>query len=311
MKFKITILGTAAAIPSAGRHPSAQLIELENETLLVDCGEGTQIQLRKYASRIQRISHIFISHLHGDHFFGLIGLLTTFHLLGRKKELHVYGFPPLKEIIDMQLHHSFTTLIYPLIFHPLEPDVSKVIMEDDKFSVRTIPLLHRVPACGFLVKEKPFKKNIRRSFVDNNIIPNEAYDQIRNGEDYRDLNGKVFKNEDITFPPPPPRSYAYCSDTIYTESIIPFISGVDLLFHETTFKQDMEDAAHEKFHSTTKEAATIAMKAKAGQLLIGHFSGRYKDTKYLLEESQEIFPDTIVAEEGLVIDIPLQKQEII
>ena len=235
-----------------------------NERLfLIDCAEGTQLQLRRQRIHFQRIRHIMISHLHGDHFYGLIGLLTSFHLLGRKDELHLYGPSELSEIIDIQLRVSNTVLVYPLIFHPLVMDKYDLIFEDEKVTVYSFPLVHSVPTCGFIFREKRAERN--------------------------SVSGA--------------RSYAYCSDTCYSESILPFIQNCSLLYHEATFMQAMSQAAKDKFHSTTIEAAMIAVKSGAKKLLIGHYSARYDDLQPLLEEARSVFPNTIAAEDGLKISI--------
>jgi ribonuclease Z len=306
MRFNITILGSGAAIPTIERNPSAQLIEFHDRLILVDCGEGTQVQLKKFGNKPQRINHIFISHLHGDHYFGLIGLLTSLHLLGRQKEMHIYSIPALKEIIDLQLLHSNTSLIYSIIFHSIDPYESREIMDDEQLSVTTIPLNHRVPTCGFLFREKPLKRKISKDFAGNHRIPYEIFEKIRLGEDYVDEDGIVYKNKDITVDPPKSRSYAYCTDTAYNEDVIPIIEGVDLLYHEATFMQDKVENAHEKFHSTALEAATIALKANVRQLMLGHYSARYKDTDSLLNEAKQVFPNTILAEDGRTIEIHFQ-----
>jgi len=265
MTFSLTVLGSNSAIPTLQRNPSAHLLNANERLFLIDCAEGTQIQLRRYKIHFQRIGHILISHLHGDHFFGLVGLLTSFHLLGRKHELHLYAHPPLKEIIDLQLQASLTRLNYPLYFHPLNPEGYQPVLEDDKVSVHSFPLKHSIPTCGFVFREKPRRLHLQT--------------------------------------PPKPRSFAYCSDTAYTETIIPWIQGVDLLYHETTFMEDKRTAAGEKFHSTTLDAANIAQKAGVRKLLIGHFSARYEDTEPLLTEAKGIFPETICAADGLIIHV--------
>ncbi|TSA26100.1 MAG: MBL fold metallo-hydrolase [Bacteroidetes bacterium] len=262
MVFSVTILGSNSAIPTLKRNPSAHLLNVNERIFLLDCAEGTQLQLRRYRIHFQRIRHIMISHLHGDHYYGLIGFLTTLHLLGRKDELHIYAPAGLEEIIQMQLNVSSTTLIYPVIFHPLVSAALQPLFEDERVMVHSFPLLHSVPTFGFLFREKI----------------------------------KVRKN-------PALRAYAYCTDTAYDEQIIPWISGVDLLYHEATFMQDMAAAAAEKMHSTAREAAMIAKKSRVKKLLIGHFSARYDDLTPLLHESRELFPETFLAEDGITINV--------
>lgn len=303
MTFSVTILGSSAATFTSNRNPSAQILNIHEHLFLIDCAEGTQIQLKKYHIKFNRINHIFISHLHGDHFFGLIGLIFTFHLLGRKNKLHIYADPKLKEIIDIQLKASNTKLVYPLIFHAINHNISEIIFEDDILTVKTFPLEHHIPTSGFLFKEKQGKRNIRKEILALEKIPYKEFDKIKNGADYINNDGKIYKNEDITLNPPKPRSYAYCSDTKYFEPIIPHIAKADLLYHEATFMKDKAANAAEKFHSTTTDAATIAKKAKVKKLLIGHFSARYDDLKPMLEEAKTIFPNTYLAEEGKTFDI--------
>jgi len=303
MTFSVTILGSGAAVPTYDRNTTAQLVEVRNSFLLLDCGEGTQIQLRKTGARIQKIAHIFISHLHGDHYFGLIGFLNTLHLLGRKHELHLYGILPLKQLIDMQLELSRTSLSYPLFFHPIDTEESSIILDTDRFSVTTIPLKHRVPTCGFLIREKPEKRKMRKEFLKKVKVPIESFDGIKKGEDFTDEKGNHYPNHLMTMDPPPVKSYAYCSDTAYHEPIIPIINNCDLLYHEATFMEDKVKDAHDKFHSTAGEAATIALKADVKKLVIGHLSARYKDANGLLHEAKQNFPETILGEDGMKIEV--------
>lgn len=301
--FEITILGTNSSIPTSNRFPSSQFVNISDRYFLIDCGEGTQMQLRKYKIRFQKINHIFISHLHGDHYLGLMGLLQSMHLLGRKAELHLYAPKELQEIIDIQHKHSGTHLTYDLVFHPLKFNTSELIMEDDKVTVETIPLNHRIACWGFLFKEKPHPYKIKKEKIEEYAIPLESIHGIKQGADFFTKDGKTIPNNELTELPLPPRSYAYCSDTRYTETIIPIISGVDLLYHEATFLEDLIERAKQTMHSTAKEAATIAVKSNAKKLLIGHFSARYDDINPLLEEAQGVFASTELAKEGRVVVI--------
>ena len=301
MTFSVTILGSGAAIPLTHRNPSAQLVNVQDQLFLFDCSEGTQVQLRRNHVRLQKIEHIFITHLHGDHYFGLLGLITSLHLLGRESELHIYAYYQLEEIIQMQLTASQTVLRYPLIFHAIDPEKNKVILETSKLSVQTIPLNHNFPTCGFMISEKPGKPNIRKDFLKGRDIEHKEFGRIKDGGDYVDPEGRVFTHAEITHPAKPPRSYAYCTDTAYDERIIPFIKGVDLLYHEATFLDDRKADAEAKYHSTASQAATIAKKAEAGQLLIGHFSARYRELGELLNEARAVFPETLLADDGLII----------
>lgn len=303
MTFNVTILGSNSAIPTIKRNPTSQLVNHLDRFFLIDCAEGTQVQLRRYRLKIQRINHIFISHLHGDHFFGLIGLISSMHLLGRKKELSIYGPSRLKDILDMQLEASQTELNYPLTFHPTDSSENKTIYEDDKLIISTIPLNHRIPTCGFLFKEKQGKRRLIKEEVKALNIPVEKFYEIKNGADFIKEDGTVISNNGITNDPHIVRSYAFCSDTSYFEPIIPIIKDVDLLYHETTFMQDRAIAAAEKFHATTIEAATIAKKAKVKRLIIGHFSNRYDEPKLLLDEARTVFKNTQLALDGKVFEV--------
>lgn len=303
MNFTVTILGSGAAIPTYERNPTAHIVEVRKHMLLLDCGEGTQMQLRKSGFKIQKISHIFISHLHGDHYFGLIGLLNTMHLLGRSQPLHLYGIQPLIQLIDLQLEFSGTILAYPLVFHPFETEYTSVILDDSEITVSTIPLNHRVPTCGFLISEKPEKRRILKEFITKVKVPFQFFDRIKEGEDYTDDEGLVHPNRLITEDPPLTRSYAYCTDTAYHEPIIPLIKDCNLLYHEATFMDDKAEDAHLKFHSTAREAATIALKANVKKLLIGHYSARYKEVESLLAEARQVFPNTILGQDGMAVQV--------
>lgn len=307
MGFSITILGCSSAIPTVERNPSGQVINFNDRLYLIDCAEGTQLQLRRYVPRIQRLQAIFISHLHGDHFFGLVGLVSTLSLLGRKKDLHVYGPDGLEEIVMLQIAYSQTQLNYPLFFHTTTPGIAEVIFDEDDFYVTSFPLDHRIPTHGFVFKEKKVLPKIRKEVVFSEEIPYTEYQRIKEGDDYVTMDGTVLLHEALTIPSAPPRSYAYCSDTRYTEAIIPYIQDVNLLYHETTFLKDMADQAELKFHSTAEQAATIAKLAKVKKLLIGHYSARYDEPEKLLEEAAEIFPDTCLSFDGLTIIIEKEK----
>lgn len=303
MTFSVTILGSGAAIPLTNRNPSSQLINVHEKLFLFDCAEGTQVQLRRQRARLQKIEHIFISHLHGDHYFGLMGLITSLHLLGRESGLHIYAHPNLEKIINLHLESSQTILRYPLMFHPLDTENSAVILDHKAITVTSIPMKHNFPTCGFLIREKQARPNIRKDFLEGKELSIGDYRRIKNGEDYVDRDGNKYKNDDITDPPRHPRSYAYCTDTAYSEDIIPFVKGVDLLYHEATFMEDRAADAEAKFHSTARQAATIASKAEVKKLLLGHYSARYRVLDDLLLEAKDVFIDTLLAEDGMVIEI--------
>lgn len=296
--FELTILGCSSATPTSSRHPTAQIINHSEKYFLIDCGEATQIQLRKFKFKIQRIDHIFISHLHGDHYLGLPGLLGTMHLLGREKELHIYSPPGLKEIINVSHYYSKTFLKYTIVFHIIDEQSEIRIFENDHLSVDTIPMSHRVPCYGFLFQEKRKLKNIIKEKIDTYQIPLQEIVTIKEGKDFITSAGKVIPNSELTSEPVPPRTYAYCSDTIYNDSYLPQIRNADLLYHEATFSSEMETRAKETFHCTAKEAGTIAQRAKVKKLIIGHFSARYHDLSSLLLEAKDVFSNTVLAEEG-------------
>lgn len=298
MAFKITILGSSGAVPAYGRMPSAQFVEVENNYFLIDCAEGAQVQLMKYELNMHRIEHIFISHLHGDHYLGLMGLIFTLHLNKRKDDLHIYSHKGLDEIITLQLKYSKSSLNYKLVFHQLTPRIREVIFENKFVTVETIPLLHKLDCSGFLIREKQKPRRIDKELLPQNLSFLQL-NKLKAGEDLLDEQGNVLhKNKTLTLSPRKSRSYAYCSDTQYFEEIIEHIKAVDVLYHEATFMEEEADKAAQTMHSTTKQAATIGVKAKPTRLLIGHFSARYKDLLPLIEEARRVFPNTYLALEG-------------
>lgn len=297
--FSVTILGNSAAIPTKNSHLSSQVVANHNNYFLVDCGEGTQLQLIRYKIKYHKIDNIFISHLHGDHFFGLIGLISTYHLLGREKQLNIYGPPALKLLIEMQLKVVQTNLKYELLFHELDNDNYNQIYENRDICVYSFPLVHRVPTWGFKFEQKQKKLNIKKSFVELFNPSIEEILNIKNGENFVCKDGAIIPNNEITTPPQQPLSYAYCSDTRYDESIMKYITDVSVLYHEATFDNSMQDKAHEKFHSTASDAANMAKNANATSLILGHFSARNKELKSLLAEACVIFKNTIISQEGI------------
>ena len=305
MSFKLTILGCSSAIPTVTNNPTAQLLNVNERFFLIDCGEGTQVQLKKYKINLQRIHHVFISHLHGDHYFGLIGLISSMHLLGRNKELHIYAHEQLKGIIDLQLAASNTELNYPLFFHPIPEDTEGVLFEDDSISIRNIMLDHSLTCSGFLFKEKKCKRKINKTAIQKLNIPFDKFKGIKEGADWINSNGDVIKNKDITLANSLPHTYAFCTDTRYNEELIDKIRGADLLYHEATFKRDLSDRANETGHSTTFDASEIARKANVKNLMIGHFSQRYKNLDELLIEVKENFTNSMIANSGLTIEFKL------
>lgn len=304
MSLKLTILGCHSATPRVNAHPTSQFLEIKNHNFLIDCGEGTQVQLRKYGIKFSKIKHIFISHLHGDHIYGLIGLISTFKLLNRETELHIYAPKGLKEIITLQLKLSNSWTHYSLLFHELTSEKSELIFEDDKVEVFTIPLDHRIYTNGFLFKEKIGERKLDMNAILNyNEIEICDYQNLKIGRDFTLKNGTILKNKTLTFDPPTPKSYAFCSDTSYFPEIIPIIENVNCLYHETTFLKDRENLASTTKHSTALQAALIAEQANAKQLIIGHYSGRYKNIEDFKTEAQEVFKNTLLAEAGKVFEI--------
>ena len=302
MSFKLTILGCNSAIPTPKKNPTAQLLNADERFFLIDCGEGTQIQLLKNKIKAQKINHIFISHLHGDHYFGLIGLINTMHLLGRTTELNLYAHQQLKEIIDLQFQASNTELKFPLFFHPIPPDEEKVLFEDESIVISNLILKHSIPSSGFLFKEKKKAKNIIKAKIEEYEIPIAQLSSIKNGADFKSKEGKIIKNKELTTIAKQPYSYAFCSDTTLVEENIATIKGVTLLYHEATFMKDLVEKARQTGHSTTIDAATMAKKAKVKKLVIGHFSSRYNDLEELLAETKSVFTNTYLATDGSTFD---------
>ena len=304
MSITLTILGCHSATPRRNAFPTSQYLEINNSHFLIDCGEGTQRQMRKYKVGFSKINHIFISHLHGDHFYGLVGLLATFGILNREKELHIYGPKGIKEVTLLQLKTSQSHANFKIIFHELVSKKSELIYEDEKVSVKTIPLNHRVYTNGYLFTEKEKSRKLHTENIRNyKEIDKADYLNIKAGKDIILSSGEVISNSELTIPPPKPLSYAFCSDTSYKPDIISIIENTDLLYHEATFLSDRKDLAKKTKHSTTKQAAKIAKEANVNQLVLGHYSGRYKDISLFKKEAQEVFKNTELAEPGKVFSI--------
>ncbi|AVI51870.1 ribonuclease Z [Pukyongia salina] len=296
--MNLTILGCHSATPRTSAHPTAQVLEMRGHLFLIDCGEGTQVQLRKLKVKFSRIRNIFISHLHGDHFFGLVGLISTFRLLGREVDLHIYGPEGIKEAIVLQLKLGNSWTNYNLIFHELSSKSPETLFEDEKVSVETIPLDHRVYTNGFLFREKPGERKLNLDAAVKSRIDNSYFSKAKQGHDIENRDGVLIKNETVTHPPDPPVSYAYCSDTAYLPKIVDQIKGVTVLYHESTFLESHQHLAEATKHSTAKEAAVIAKKAEAGTLILGHYSGRYKDLEDFRREAQNVFDNVELSEDG-------------
>jgi len=294
--FGVTILGNNSALPAHDRHPTAQVISMSDQLFLVDCGEGTQIQMNLYKIRRSRINHIFISHLHGDHYFGLPGLITSYGLLDRVHDLHLYAPSPLKTILDFQLSISATQLPYALHFHALEDDT--ILLNEEKFSVESFRVFHRIDCWGFLFREKRKPRKINGEQTTKYKVPLAYFESLKQGEDYVQENGERIANEVLTVPNKPSKSYAFCADTLYTESLAEKVRDVNMLYHEATYLKDKEAKAISRFHSTSAQAAALAKLAHVKQLLIGHFSSKYDTLDEFLTEAQEIFPNTQLALEG-------------
>lgn len=299
--FGVTILGNNSAIPAYDRHPTSQVVTLNDQLFLIDCGEGTQMQIARYKIRRSKIHHIFISHLHGDHYFGLIGLITSMGLLGRESELHLYAPAALKDIINLQLSVAVTSLPFPLIFHPLEKE--GIIADDPKFQVECFSTKHRIPCWGFIIREKKKPRKILKQKVLEYDIPATYYDRLKDGYDYENKDGEVIKNDAVTFANTPAKSYGYCSDTIYDEGISIKAKNVTVLYHEATYLKNEAEKAAARFHSTSIQAAEIAVKAGVQRLLMGHFSSKYESLDAFLTEAQEVFLNTDLAIEGVTYRI--------
>jgi ribonuclease Z len=300
--MKLTILGCYAATPRTITNPTSQVLEIKNRMFLIDCGEGTQVQLRKHKIKFSKINHIFISHLHGDHFYGLIGLVSTFMLLNRTNDLHIYGPKGIKEVITMQLRLSNAWTNYRLYFHELESKESEVIYEDEKVLVKTIPLKHRIYTNGFLFMEKMGERKLNIDAAQNFEIDPVFYQKIKNGKDITLDDGRVIDNLQLTFEPEQPKSYAFCSDTIYDEELVNYIKGVTILYHESTFLESEAEKGVVTMHSTAKEAARIALKAKVEQLILGHYSTRYENIAMFKDEAETIFSNILLADDGVTFE---------
>ncbi len=295
--FAVTILGNNSALPAYDRHPTAQIVTLNDQLLLIDCGEGTQMQLSRYKVKRGKLNHIFISHLHGDHYFGLIGLVTSMGLLGREQPLHLYAPPGLDAIIQLQLEVAATSLPFELVYHALTKEA--LILDSPKFSVECFSTKHRIPCWGFIVREKKLPRKVDKDKAIEFMIPASFYNSLKEGLDYHTKDGSVILNDQVTIPNSAPKSYAFCADTIYDERIAEIAKDVTLIYHEATYLKDLEDRAAARFHSTTVQAAMIAKKANANQLLLGHFSSKYELLDDYLTEAVAVFPKTQLAIEGV------------
>ena len=300
--MKLSILGCYSATPRIIAHTTSQVLDVRGHMFLIDCGEGTQVELRRHKIKFNQIKHIFISHLHGDHYFGLVGLISTFRLLTRETDLHIYGPKGLKELITLQMKLADSWTNFKLIFHELSSKSSELIFEDEKVSVQTIPLDHRVYTNGFLFKEKPYDRKLDINKAKDLNIDKAYYRKLKQGEDVVNEYGELISNAKVTYDGQLPKSYAFCSDTAYNEAIIPLINNVDVLYHESTFLEAHENLCAKTKHSTAKQATTIALKAKVKQLIIGHYSTRYGGIDQFKSEASTIFKEVYLAEDGKVFN---------
>lgn len=295
--FGVTILGNNSAVPAHDRHPTAQAVSIAGEVLLLDCGEGTQLQIKNYHVKRSRITRIFISHLHGDHYFGLIGLLSSMALINRNTPLHLYGPAALMPLIDMQLSVSDSVLPYPLIFHDLNGSAN--LVQTSKYCIDAFAVEHRIECYGFLIRENHAPRKIDPDKTRAFEIPVSYYEQLQWGADYQTKDGRLIRNDTLTLPGKRNQSYAYCADTLYTDSFLPYIQQVDLLYHESTYLDDFEKQAKDRYHSTARQAAMIAKKAGASRLLLGHFSSKFKCIQSFEQQAREVFPYTDLSREGV------------
>ena len=299
----LTILGCGSSLPTRKNFPSAQLLEIRDKQFLIDCGEGTQIRMRQMGVKTNRLGHVFISHLHGDHCFGLIGLISSFGMLNRTADLHIHAQADLERILEPQLAYFCAELPFKVVFHAINPRKHELVFEDRSVQVFSIPLKHRVPCCGFLFEEKPRDRHIIREMIDFYNIPTWRIPKIKQGEDFITEDGEVISNTDLTISSEEPKRFAYCSDTAYSEKIVPIIQGVDCLYHEATFMEDELLRSKQTQHSTARQAAEIAKLANVKKLIIGHYSARYSNQNELLKEAQLVFENTLLGEDMTVYEI--------
>lgn len=301
--FKIHILGCGSALPTLKHNASSQLIEMRGKCFMVDCGEGAQMQFRRSHIHFSKLNAIFISHMHGDHCFGLMGLLSTLGMLGRTSKLRIYAPKDYEPLFRQQVEFFMQTMEYEMEMIPVDTEKQQVIYEDHSLTVETVPLQHRVPCCGFIFREKPTLPHIRRDMIDYYGIPVSQINNIKNGADWTNEDGDVIPNARLVQPADSPRSYAYCSDTRFMPALKEQVKGVTVLYHESTYTSEQEDRAKIYYHSTARQAATIAAGAGVGTLLLGHYSARYNDEQVLLEEAKAVFPNSILTQEGMVFDV--------
>lgn len=302
-KFEITLLGCGSAMPTTLHHPPSQLVDMNEKLFMIDCGEGTQLQMRKYKVRMSKLHSLFISHLHGDHIFGLPGLISTLSLLGRTTDLNIYAHKEIDFMLNPLLTYLGKHMSFKINLFPLNPDAEELIFENRTMRVTSFPLKHRIHTNGFLFEQKESPRHINREMIDFYHIPVRQIQEIKNGADYLTPDGTLILNKNLTYPGNPSRKYAYCSDTAYAPEIVPFIKNVDLLYHEATFAESERMRAEETFHSTARQAAEIAAAAGVKKLIIGHYSSRYSEIGTLLKEAVTVFPNTELAVEGKIVSL--------
>jgi ribonuclease Z len=303
VSFEVTILGSGAALPTSRRNPTSQYVVCNDRHILIDCGEGTQMQIRRFGVKFQRIQHILISHLHGDHYFGLVGLISTMRLLGRDKDLTIYGPSQLEDIIRSQLEAGETRLDFDIRFVKIDGDRSELVYEDNLIEIHTFPLKHGIPTNGYIIKEKEGERKLLSEKIKGSGLLFEHMHRLKRGEDILTDDGKYFRNADYTADPKPTRSYAFCSDTLYWERVADSVKGVDLLYHEATFTEKDIERARATYHSTARQAAEIAKRAGARQLIMGHLSARYDQVEVHIQEAKAVFPESTVVEDGSVFTL--------
>ncbi len=302
-KFEVTVLGCGSALPTVKHNGSGMVVNIREKYFLVDCAEGTQVELRRNHIHLNRLFNVFITHLHGDHCFGLMGLISTLGLLGRTAPLHVYGPQDIETLFRPLIDYHCNGMTYEVVFHPIDTHQNVCIYEDKSLQVFSIPLKHRIRCCGFYFKEKELSRHILKEAIEKYDIPISQINNVKAGLDYVMPNGQIIKNEVLTTPPSPARSFAYCSDTVFRPEIAEMMKGVDLLYHEATFAESEKLLCSKVYHSTAKQAAEIARLAGAKQLMLGHYSSRYNDETILQKEAAEVFENTILAKEGLVVTV--------
>ena len=303
MPFRVTILGSSSALPTTERNLTAHLLNVNERYYLIDCGEGTQIQLRKAKVKFGKLSHIFISHLHGDHFYGLIGLISTFSLLGMTHDLHIYSHSELQKLIQPLLDNIRADVRFRIVFHPLDFKKPRLIFTDKNVEVTSFPLIHSIPVCGFLFREASKPGNLIKEKIDEYKIPVFKRNAIKSGDDFVTPEGMVIPHNQLVTPPKSPHSYAFCTDTAFYEPALEVVNGVDLLYHEATFLNEHQDLARQTFHSTASQAAVFASRASVKKLIIGHFSNRYKNSQLFEKEAREYFRETYAVSDGDVFDV--------